>query len=185
MKLICRSSPRKTRPPDWPYFQQLFSPHLLFKKSSSPPLNRRHRKRSTGLCSEFSCTYCYMYLLCILDWKGSTLTMVGSGLMLEKFIEITTRLLKMNFPAWQLFLKTLPEKGWPQYLGNYIDYSDGTYYLFGQIHQWYKMRLYKYTQTHKKVLKKKLSFSLEKDIIFRFHIYFSASFGFRFLVSDI
>ena len=31
---------------------------------------------------------------------------------------------------------------------------------------------------------KKLSVSLEKDSIFRFHIYFSASFAFYFLVLD-
>ena len=44
------------------------------------------------------------------------------------FLEITTtRLLKMSSPAWQLFLKTLPLKYWPQYLGNYADNIDGTY----------------------------------------------------------
>ena len=44
------------------------------------------------------------------------------------FLEITTtRLLKMSFPARQLFLKTLPLKCWPQYLGNYADNIDGTY----------------------------------------------------------
>ena len=32
---------------------------------------------------------------------------------------ITTTLLKINFPTWQLFLKILPQKYWPQYLGNY------------------------------------------------------------------
>ena len=37
-------------------------------------------------------------------------------------IEIArTRLLKMNFPAWQLLLKTLSQKFWPRYLGNYND----------------------------------------------------------------
>ena len=30
-------------------------------------------------------------------------------------------LFKMEFPAWQLFLKTLPQKFWTQYLGNYTD----------------------------------------------------------------
>ena len=35
----------------------------------------------------------------------------------------------------------------------------------------------------KKILKKKFSVSLEKDFIFRYHIYFSASFAFYFLVS--
>ena len=34
------------------------------------------------------------------------------------------------------------------------------------------------------ILKKKFSVSLEKDFILRFHIYFSASFAFYFLVSD-
>ena len=33
-------------------------------------------------------------------------------------------------------------------------------------------------------LKKKISVSLEKDFIFRFHIYFPASFASYFLVSD-
>ena len=52
--------------------------------------------------------------------------------MLEKFLKITTtRLLKMNFPAWQLFLNTLPQKCWPQYLGNYTDNTDGTYTYLG------------------------------------------------------
>ena len=37
----------------------------------------------------------------------------------------------MNFPAWQLFLKTLPQKCWPQYLGNYTDNTDGTYTYLG------------------------------------------------------
>ena len=45
--------------------------------------------------------------------------------MLEMFLEITTtRLLKMNFPAWQLILTTLPQKCWPEYLGNYTDNAD-------------------------------------------------------------
>ena len=52
--------------------------------------------------------------------------------MLEKFLEITTtRLLKGNFPAWQLFLKTLPQKCWPRYLRNYTDNTDGTYTYLG------------------------------------------------------
>ena len=37
----------------------------------------------------------------------------------------------MNFPAWQLFLKTLPQKYWPKYLGNYTDNTDGTYPFLG------------------------------------------------------
>ena len=45
--------------------------------------------------------------------------------MLEMFLGVTTtRFLKMNFPAWQLFLKTLPRKCWPQYLGNYSNNTD-------------------------------------------------------------
>ena len=52
--------------------------------------------------------------------------------MLENFLEITTtKLLKGNFPAWQLFLKTLPQKYWPKYLGNYTDNTDGTYPFLG------------------------------------------------------
>ena len=52
--------------------------------------------------------------------------------MLEKFLEITTtRLLKMNFPAWHLFLKTLSQECWPQYLGNYTDNIDGTHTYLG------------------------------------------------------
>ena len=50
----------------------------------------------------------------------------------EKFLEITTRLLKMNFPACQFFLKTFPQKSRPQHLGNYADYSNGTYTCFGK-----------------------------------------------------
>ena len=50
------------------------------------------------------------------------------GVILEKFLEITTTtLLKMNFPAWRLFLKTLLQKCCPQYLGNYTDYTDVKY----------------------------------------------------------
>ena len=50
--------------------------------------------------------------------------------MLEKFLEITTtRSLKTNFPVWQLFKKNLPQRYWPQYLGNYTDYSDGRYFV--------------------------------------------------------
>ena len=52
--------------------------------------------------------------------------------MLEKFLEITTtRFLKMNFPAWQLLLKTLPQKCWPQYLYNFTDNTDGAYIYLG------------------------------------------------------
>ena len=48
--------------------------------------------------------------------------------MVETFLEITTtRLLKINVPAWQLFLKTLLQKCCAQYLGNYTDNTDGTY----------------------------------------------------------
>ena len=48
--------------------------------------------------------------------------------MLEKFLEITTnKLLKMEFPAWQFFFKTLAQKYLSQYLGNYTDYVDGSY----------------------------------------------------------
>ena len=52
--------------------------------------------------------------------------------MLETFLEITTtRLLKMNFPAWQIILTTLPQKCWPEYFGNYTDNADGTYTYMG------------------------------------------------------
>ena len=54
------------------------------------------------------------------------------GAPARKVLEITTtRLLKMNFPAWQLFLETLPQKRWPQYLCNYTDNTDGTYTYLG------------------------------------------------------
>ena len=39
-------------------------------------------------------------------------------------------------------------------------------------------------QEKQNFLKKKTSVSLEKDFIFRFHIYFSASFTFYLLISD-
>ena len=47
------------------------------------------------------------------------------------FIITTTRLLKINFPAWQLVLRTFHQKHWPQYLGNHADYTDGNYTDFG------------------------------------------------------
>ena len=50
------------------------------------------------------------------------------GITVEKVLEnTTTRLLKIKFTALQIFLKTLPQKCWPWYLGNYIDNTDGTY----------------------------------------------------------
>ena len=52
--------------------------------------------------------------------------------MLEKVLEITTRMLKMNFPVLEPFLKILRQKSWSQYLGNYSDYSDGTYTYLGR-----------------------------------------------------
>ena len=52
--------------------------------------------------------------------------------MLENFLEITTtRLQNMNFPPWQLFLKTIPQKCCSQNLGNYTDNTDSTYTYFG------------------------------------------------------
>ena len=37
----------------------------------------------------------------------------------------------MNFSAWQLLLKSLPQKSWPQYFGSYTDNTDGTYTYLG------------------------------------------------------
>ena len=56
--------------------------------------------------------------------------------MLETFLEITaTRLIKTNFPPWQLFLKTMPQKCCSQNLGNYTHNAahnaDSTYAYFG------------------------------------------------------
>ena len=57
----------------------------------------------------------------------------------------------MNFPAWQLFLKTLPQKCWPQYLGNYTDNTDGTYTYLGNYTDGRKWDcIHKYTYEIKK-----------------------------------
>ena len=65
-------------------------------------------------------------------WSESEGHPLCLGLTLEKFLEITTtKVLKMNFSAWQLFSKTLAQEYWSQYLGNYTDYTDGTYTYLG------------------------------------------------------
>ena len=73
-----------------------------------------------------------VFLYILVCYRGSEGHPLRLGLMQEKFLEITTtRLVKMNFPAWQLFLKTQPQKCWPQYLGNYTDNTDVTYTHLG------------------------------------------------------
>ena len=70
--------------------------------------------------------------VCLYAWSGSEGYPLCFELMLERFLEIaSTKLLKMHFPDWELFLKTLAQKYWPQYLGNYTDSSDGTYTYLG------------------------------------------------------
>ena len=64
-----------------PEFKQLFNPHLLLlkKKKNRTPSNLqrgRHRKRNIVLYPEFFCTCWCIYLLCILEWKRRTPTMV-------------------------------------------------------------------------------------------------------------
>ena len=73
-----------------------------------------------------------VFLYILLYQSGSEAHPLWLGLMLETFLEITTtRLLKMNSPAWELFLKTQPQKCWPQYFGNYVDNTDVTYIYLG------------------------------------------------------
>ena len=124
IKLNFSSSLRKTSPhfikQTPPRTSTIVQPPSMYLKRG------RHRKRSIVLYPELFYTYWCIFLLCIIEWKWRTPTMVR--LMLETFLEITiTRLQKMNFPARQLFLKTLHQKYWSQCLGNYTDHADGTY----------------------------------------------------------
>ena len=118
MKLICSSSSRKT------------SPHLMHqtpsrKKNYTPFQFKKGKTQKTKdsiVPRVFLHILVYIYCLCILELK----------LMLENFLEITTtRLVNMNFPPWQLFLKTIPQKCCSQNLGNYTDNTDSTYTYFG------------------------------------------------------
>ena len=39
---------------------------------------------------------------------------------------------KYELPSLAVLFKNLPQKCWPRYLGNYTDYSDGTYNYLGK-----------------------------------------------------
>ena len=92
----------------------------------------RHRNRSIIFYTQSFFAHTTGIYIYYVYYSGSEGHPLQLGLTLETFLEITTtRLLKVNFPSWRLFLKTLPQKCWLQYLGNYTDNTDGT---FGQLH---------------------------------------------------
>ena len=82
LKLIRNSSPRKTshlpssristtlKPPPVNFFKNRLLSNLKMG---------RHRKQSIVLYPEVFCTYLYIYVLCILDWKWRTPTMMGAS----------------------------------------------------------------------------------------------------------
>ena len=109
-----------------PEFQQFFSPQLLIKKKNQTPLQLKRGHCKTQHCTQsfFAHTGIYIYGIYQSGSEGHPLWL---GLMLKNPLEITTtRLPKINFSTWQLFLKTLPQKCWPQYLVNYTGNTDGT-----------------------------------------------------------
>ena len=110
-----------------PEFQQLFRPHLIIKKKFLQ-FKKGGGTENVAQC----CTQSFLHILVdkyTMHQSGSEEHPLWLGHMLEKFLEIaTTKLLKMSFPVQQLFLKTLPQRCWPQYLGNYTNYTDGGYF---------------------------------------------------------
>ena len=100
----------------------------------------RHRNRSIIFYTQSFFAHTTGIYIYYVYYSGSEGHPLKLGLTLETFLEITTtRLLKVNFPSWRLFLKTLPQKCWLQYLGDYTDNTDGT---FEQLHWICKLRLY-------------------------------------------
>ena len=97
MKLICSSFSRKTSPQTlWirlpPEFKQFFNPHLLITN-----LKREEAQRAKHSIIPRVFLHVLVHVSTVY-WNGSEGHPLLLGLMLEKFLEITTTtLLKMNF----------------------------------------------------------------------------------------
>ena len=91
-------------------------PFDFFKKLIPPPLFRKGREgdKNTKLFAHTS--------IHILEWNWKAPIVVEAPV--RKFCRDYMQylyLLKMHFPAWYLFLQTLPQKFWAQYLGKHAD----------------------------------------------------------------
>ena len=113
LKLTCGSFPGKTspsRPLSITFTPEFFqSSPINFKKKLRSPSNLKkgevHKTKHSIVYPEFF--YAYWYISTVYQ-SGREGHPPWLGLKLEKFLEIrTTRMLKMDFPAWQFFSKQL------------------------------------------------------------------------------